>query len=192
MDLDTGLSESAAESVCGQSTGLTPRRETLALEASPSAERRVFSSLHGRVGIPTPAPEWQEGSTLPAGLCASCPLVTGDGAWALHTSPELTGALGSKCLTCPQRVTLPMTLALIPTPQEDFGIKWRTTLSAMPDESTGEDCRARTVREVGSPGNQGASRSSAPQSAGSSESCDRVVLRKNLFHDRPLWQESST
>uniref|UniRef100_A0A8B9YBQ7 E2 NEDD8-conjugating enzyme n=1 Tax=Bos mutus grunniens TaxID=30521 RepID=A0A8B9YBQ7_BOSMU len=64
------------------------------------------------------------------------------------------------------------------------GIKWRTTLSAMPDDTgRGLQGRGLCVKRWAPPATRGASpRSSAPLSpVGSSGSCDRVVLRKNLF-----------
>lgn len=62
-----------------QSTGLTHVGTLTALGISSVCRTKGLQFPYAQSVLASPPrhPEWQGGSTLPAGLCASCPLVTG-------------------------------------------------------------------------------------------------------------------
>ena len=92
------LSESSSrDPFAVQSTGLTNVGTLTALGISPICRIKglLFPYAQSVLASPPRHPEWQGGSTLPVGLCAPCPLATGDEAGPSTHSPEFTGALGS-------------------------------------------------------------------------------------------------
>ena len=91
------LSESSSrDPFAVQSSGLTNMGTLTALGISPICRIKglLFPYAQSVLASPPRHPEWQGGSTLPVGLCAPCPLATGDEAGPSTHSPEFTGALG--------------------------------------------------------------------------------------------------